>query len=82
MFSGAEYTYDKPLLYYSTMIMLENQFDVVHIHYSYDQDFLKQPLAEITNRIYADSNSVITNVLKKGNILAQPRDGFRELTLL
>ncbi|MBI0579999.1 hypothetical protein IEC97_21810 [Neobacillus cucumis] len=33
MFSGAGYTYDKPLLYYSTMTMLENKYDVVHIHY-------------------------------------------------
>ncbi|MCZ0874101.1 hypothetical protein [Peribacillus sp. AS_2] len=44
MFSGAGYTYEKPLFYYSTMIMLQNQYDVVHIHYAYDQDIFKHPL--------------------------------------
>jgi hypothetical protein len=41
MFSGAGYKYDKPLFYYSTMTMLLNQYDVVHIHYSYGQDLFK-----------------------------------------
>ena len=30
MLSGGSYTYDKPLLYYATMLMIENQFDIVH----------------------------------------------------
>ncbi|WHY94456.1 alpha/beta hydrolase [Neobacillus cucumis] len=65
MFSGAGYTYDKPLLYYSTMTMLENKYDVVHIHYSYEQDILKLPLADITKIIFNDVNPVITEVLRE-----------------
>lgn len=64
MFSGAGYTYDKPLFYYSTMTMLENQYDVVHIHYSYGQDILKLPLENISNIMANDINPVISEVLK------------------
>ncbi|MGG0847138.1 alpha/beta hydrolase [Peribacillus simplex] len=64
MFSGAGYTYEKPLFYYSTMIMLQTQYDVVHIHYSYDQDIFKHPLVDITKVIVNDINPVITEVLQ------------------
>ncbi|MED3710623.1 alpha/beta hydrolase [Peribacillus frigoritolerans] len=64
MFSGAGYTYEKPLFYYSTMIMLQNQYDVVHIHYAYDQDIFKHPLVDITKVIVNDINPVITEVLQ------------------
>jgi hypothetical protein len=64
MFSGASYTYDKPLLYYSTMLMLENEYDIVHIHYSYEQDKLNYSLTDITQIILNDINPVITEVLR------------------
>ncbi|AMM94530.1 alpha/beta hydrolase [Peribacillus simplex] len=64
MFSGAGYTYEKPLFYYSTMLMLQNQFDVVHIHYSYDQDIFKHPLVDITKVIVNDMNPVLTEILQ------------------
>jgi hypothetical protein len=64
MFSGAGYTYDKPLFYYSTMLMLENRFDVVHIHYSYKQDVLQLPLEQLTKMIVKDVNAVIAEVLR------------------
>lgn len=64
MFSGAGYTYEKPLLYYSTMIMLENRFDVVQVHYSYEQDLFKLPLADITELVFQDVDPVITEVLQ------------------
>ncbi|WP_353617860.1 alpha/beta hydrolase [Bacillus sp. B4EP4a] len=64
MFSGAGYTYEKPLFYYSTMMMLQNQFDVVHIHYAYDQDIFKHPLVDITKVIVNDISPVITEVLQ------------------
>lgn len=66
MFSGAGYTYDRPLFYYSTMIMLQNQYDVVHIHYSYRQDLFKLPLDNITEIIVNDINPII-NEVKKNN---------------
>lgn len=63
MFSGSGYNYDKPLFYYATMLMLENQFDVVHIHYSYNKELLEQSSEVITNCIINDVNPVINNVL-------------------
>lgn len=66
MFSGAGYTYDKPLLYYSTMTMLQNNYDVVHIHYSYgDQVFNLYSLDEIVKMMMADIKPIITEVLDK-----------------
>lgn len=67
MFSGAGYTYDKPLFYYSTMVMLENNFDVVHIHYSYNQSEINQPKDELANLIVEDVNPVIREVIKNGD---------------
>ncbi|WP_019375769.1 hypothetical protein [Virgibacillus halodenitrificans] len=64
MFSGAGYVYDKPLFYYSTMTMLQHQYDIVHIHYSYEQDLFELPLDKITNIIINDVNPVISNVLQ------------------
>ncbi|CDQ20880.1 hypothetical protein BN982_03235 [Halobacillus karajensis] len=37
MFSGAGYTYDKPLFYYSTMKFIEDKVDIVHVHYNYSK---------------------------------------------
>jgi hypothetical protein len=64
MFSGTGYTYDKPLFYYSTMLMLENRFDVVHIHYSYKQDLLQLPLEPLTEMIVKDVNPIMAEVLR------------------
>lgn len=63
MFSGTGYTYDKPLLYYATMVMLENEFDIVQIHYSYKKELFEQSFEDITNIIMNDVNPVINNVL-------------------
>ncbi|MGE6375931.1 alpha/beta hydrolase [Peribacillus muralis] len=65
MFSGAGYTYEKPLFYYSTMNMLQNRFDVVHIHYSYESDIVSQPLGDITEVMVGDCNPVIADVCQK-----------------
>ncbi|CAM5782416.1 MULTISPECIES: alpha/beta family hydrolase [Brevibacillus] len=69
MFSGTGYTYEKPLFYYSTMTMLQNQYDVVHVHYSYGQDVFKLSTEDITNIIYDDVIAVITEVLKSQQYL-------------
>lgn len=65
MFSGSGYNYDKPLFYYATMTMLQNKIDIVHIHYSYGEDFFKKPLEEITKTMTDDVNPVILEFLKK-----------------
>lgn len=64
MFRGGGYSYDRPLFYYSTRVMLQNNIDVVHIHYSYDQQTMKK--SEITKIMMDDINPVIEDVLKNG----------------
>jgi hypothetical protein len=66
MFSGSGYNYDKPLFYYSTMVMLQNKIDIVHIHYSYDEQTMKKTIEEITKIMMDDINPVILEVLKNG----------------
>ncbi|MFD2923178.1 alpha/beta family hydrolase [Halobacillus naozhouensis] len=66
MFSGAGYTYDKPLFYYSTMKLIEGKIDIVHIHYSYSQDELNLPIAGIADIITNDVEPIIDEVLNCG----------------
>lgn len=66
MFSGSGYNYDKPLFYYSTMVMRQNKIDIVHIHYSYDEQTMKKTIEELTKIIMDDINPVILDVLKNG----------------
>ncbi len=44
MFSGAGYKYDSPLFYYSTRVMLQNNIDIVRVHYSYDEKTMKKTM--------------------------------------
>ncbi|OEH93594.1 hypothetical protein [Bacillus solimangrovi] len=60
MFSGSGYTYEKPLLYYSTLNMLQNEVDVIHVHYSYSKNI---SFEEIVNAIGTDVQAVVNNVL-------------------
>ncbi|MBE7121173.1 alpha/beta hydrolase [Bacillus cereus] len=64
MFSGSGYNYDKPLFYYATMLMLENKIDVVHIHYSYDEQVMNKPMEELTKIMMGDINPIMKEVLK------------------
>ncbi|PFB76323.1 alpha/beta hydrolase [Bacillus thuringiensis] len=64
MFSGSGYNYDKPLFYYATMLMLEHKIDVVHIHYSYDEQVMNKSMEEITKVMMDDINPIMKEVLK------------------
>lgn len=64
MFSGSGYNYDKPLFYYATMLMLEHKIDVVHIHYSYDEQVMNKPIEEVTKVMMDDINPIMKEVLK------------------
>ena len=66
MFSGSGYNYDKPLFYYATMMMLQNKIDIIHVHYSYEEHFLKKSLEEISKAMMDDIDPVIWDVLKNG----------------
>ncbi|MDP4107499.1 MAG: alpha/beta hydrolase [Bacillota bacterium] len=65
MFYGMGYTYEKPILYYSTMTMLQNNYDVVHMHYTYGQNIFKLPLEEITTIISDEINPIVAEILAK-----------------
>ncbi|PGK42857.1 alpha/beta hydrolase [Bacillus anthracis] len=64
MFSGSGYNYDKPLFYYATMLMLEHKIDVVHIHYSYDEQIMNKPMEEVTKVMMDDIHPIMNEVLK------------------
>ncbi len=65
MFSGAGYTYDKPLFYYSTLLMLEKKIDIVQIHYSFKEDVLKKPMDELIETMMSDVDPVLSEVLSQ-----------------
>ncbi|MEO4052978.1 alpha/beta family hydrolase [Solibacillus sp. CAU 1738] len=67
LFSGSGYNYDKPLFYYSTMVMLENKMDVVHVHYSYEGSWWDKPIEEMSTRMMEDIQPVITEVLQSNS---------------
>jgi hypothetical protein len=48
------------------MVMLQNKIDIVHIHYSYDEQIMKKTIEEITKIMMDDINPVILEVLKNG----------------
>ncbi|BCB38040.1 hypothetical protein BCJMU51_2936 [Bacillus cereus] len=64
MFSGSGYNYDKPLFYYATMLMLEHKIDVVHIHYSYDEQVMNKPIEELTKVMMDEIHPIMNEVLK------------------
>ncbi|MED0875723.1 alpha/beta hydrolase [Bacillus mobilis] len=64
MFSGSGYNYDKPLFYYVTMLMLEHKIDVVHIHYSYDEQVMNKPIEAVTKVMMDDIHPIMNKVLK------------------
>ena len=68
MFSGAGYKYDSPLFYYSTRVMLQNNIDIVRVHYSYDEKTMKKN-EELAKIMMDDINPVMMEVLKMVNIV-------------
>ncbi|MEK4231379.1 alpha/beta family hydrolase [Solibacillus sp. FSL H8-0538] len=63
MLSGSNYLYDKPLMYYSKMEMLQNNFDVVQVHYSYEPTLFEKDVEYFRNVIIEEVDSVIEEVL-------------------
>ncbi|MCA0971710.1 alpha/beta hydrolase [Halobacillus litoralis] len=59
MLSGASYSFDRPLLYYSTMVMLRHGIDVVHVHYPYSKEQLQQPKVDLADLMYHDLHSLV-----------------------
>ncbi|MCY9020072.1 alpha/beta hydrolase [Priestia megaterium] len=63
MFSGLGYTYEKPLLYYVTMLMLKHGIGVVHIHYTYPKELMTKSTDEIADVMMQDIDLVMQDVL-------------------
>ncbi|MFC8687687.1 alpha/beta hydrolase [Brevibacillus porteri] len=67
-FPGASYSFDKPYLYYSTMLFLSRQIDLVHVHAAYGQentDFCNESFTKRSTRISIDMQAVVAQVLDK-----------------
>ena len=67
MFSGTGYTYDKPLLYYATMVMLEQGVDVVHVHYSYSEVERSLPFNDFASLMVSEVELVVKKVVGEGD---------------
>lgn len=63
MFSGLGYTYEKPLLYYVTMLMLKHGIDVIQIHYTYSKELMTKSTDEIADVMMKDIDLVLQDVL-------------------
>lgn len=65
MFSGVGYTYDSPLFYYATMIMLQHHIEVVQVHYPYEDAFFMQPIDKIAPALIQAVHPVVSEVLSE-----------------
>lgn len=65
MFSGSGYTYEKPALYYATLLLLEKNYDIIQIHYSSIDELLRLPFEEVPKPIFQMVNPVIEEVVLK-----------------
>jgi hypothetical protein len=64
MLSGTGYTYDKPILYYSTALMLELDYDVIQINYTFEQQQFEQDSQAISKMVYHVANPIVENSLQ------------------
>lgn len=67
LLSGTNYLYDKPLMYYTNIAMLQQGYDVIQVNYAYDDAFFEKEVAEIATGILKDVKSVIVDVCKRGS---------------
>ncbi|MGE7842598.1 hypothetical protein ACQKNX_17530 [Lysinibacillus sp. NPDC093712] len=63
MFSGTGYNYDKPLMHYSTSLMLDLGYDVVQVFYTFEQQQFNQPPEAISEMVYNNVESIVTYYL-------------------
>ncbi|MFF2529394.1 alpha/beta family hydrolase [Brevibacillus sp. NPDC058079] len=65
-FPGASYSFDRPYLYYSTMLLLSKQIDLVHVHAEYGRDntdFWNSSFAKRSAWISEEMQTVVSHVL-------------------
>lgn len=66
MFQGRGYHYNFPLFYYSRMVVLEHQYDVVQIHYDYKSQKGDLSYEQFTAIMMDDIQPVLDEVLETG----------------
>ncbi|MFL1994643.1 hypothetical protein [Lysinibacillus sp.] len=64
MFSGTGYSYDKPILYYSQLLVLELGYDVIQINYTFAQQQFEQEPQAISNMVYSVVNPIVEDFLQ------------------
>jgi len=64
---GAGYSVERPLLYYSTMLLLDRGIDVVHVQYEYrnESSFWEKSLEEKSDWMTEDVQSVVNQVMSE-----------------
>lgn len=77
MFSGSGYTFDKPLFYYSTMKLIEDKVDIIHVHYNYSKNVLNLPITKLAKVITSDVYPIVEDVsqvmsMKKSHFWVSP----------
>lgn len=64
MLSGTGYSYEKPVLYYSRLLLLELGYDVIQINYSFEQQLFEQESQAISNMVYSIVNPIVEHFLR------------------
>ncbi|WP_418301698.1 hypothetical protein [Lysinibacillus fusiformis] len=64
MLSGTGYSYEKPVLYYSRLLLLELGYDVIQINYSFEQQLFEQEPQAISNMVYSIVNPIVEHCLR------------------
>lgn len=72
VFPGNNYSVDMPLLYYSTKLLLDNEFEVVHTYYSYGSEI--ETYDELKQKMVEDISPILLGILQEKS--------YREILLL
>ncbi|WP_339261197.1 hypothetical protein [Lysinibacillus sp. FSL K6-3209] len=64
MFSGTGYNYDKPLLHYATSLMLDFDYDIVQVCYTFEQQLFHKPPNVISEKVFNTVDSIVTYYLQ------------------
>lgn len=67
IFPGVGYTCQMPVLYYTTMVLLDSGYDVLWVEYKYDKGiFSKQPADESLRWLYFDAEASYNAAMAEG----------------
>jgi len=64
MFSGTGYNYDKPILHYATSLMLDFDYDIVQVCYTFEQQLFHKSPNVISEKVFNTVDSIVTYYLQ------------------